>query len=90
MSGYAYEGVEAVALASRGDKCALHEEFVLAFDGERRVLLHGLEQHWQSVSNQVEYVREKRSNFTLYFYALSRFYPARVWTDTVLLLGRFV
>lgn len=39
----AYEVVEVVALASRGNECALHEELVLAFDGEWWVLLHGLE-----------------------------------------------
>jgi DNA-directed RNA polymerase subunit N (RpoN/RPB10) len=47
MSGHAYEVLEGVALASRGDECALYEKLVLAFDDERRVLLHGLEQHWE-------------------------------------------
>ena len=55
----AYEVVEGGALASRGDEYALHEEFVLAFDGEWRVLFHGLEQHWQSASDGVENAREK-------------------------------
>ena len=59
MSWLAYKVVEVVALASRGDECALHEELVLAFDGERWVLLHGLEQHWESVSDEAQDVQKK-------------------------------
>ena len=48
MCGSAYEVVEGGTLTRGGNECALHEELVLAFDGERRVVLHGLEQHWKS------------------------------------------
>lgn len=48
MCGHAYEVVGAATLASGSNERALHEELVLAFDGERRVLLHGLEQYWKS------------------------------------------
>jgi len=58
MSVHAYEVVGGAVLASSGDECALHEELVLAFDGERRVLLHGLEQDWKSGSD-MENVRGK-------------------------------
>jgi len=57
--------VEVVALASRGDECALHEELVFAFDGERRVLLHGLEQHWESASDEAQDVQKKKKNVYL-------------------------
>ena len=47
MCSSAYD-IEGGALASGGNECALHEDLVLAFDCERRVLLDGLEQHWKS------------------------------------------
>jgi len=61
----AYEVVEGVALASRSDKCALHEELVLAFEGEWRVLLHGLEQHWESESDEVGNVQKEKGQLYL-------------------------